>query len=213
MSLLRKVLRLLTYLSGLILLFILVSNIWVVSSTYSHVYNSIGKLPIGQVGLVLGTTSKLRSGEENPYFVERINTAAELYKEGKIEHLLLSGDNETIYYNEPAKMREALLEKGIPDADITLDYAGFRTLDSVVRCKEIFGQEKITIITQQFHSYRALFISNYYAIDAIAISAQNTSFPSSLQVTLREFIARPMAVIDLYILKTSPKFLGNKEYI
>jgi len=213
MSFPRKAIKFFIYLAGILLLFVIFSNIWVVASTYSKVYDSLENIPNGKVGLVLGTTSKLRTGQDNPYFEERINSATELFMGEKIEHLLLSGDNNTVYYNEPVKMREALLEKGIPETAITLDYAGFRTLDSVVRCKEIFGQERITIVTQRFHSYRALFISSYYGIDAVAIAAQNTSFPASMRVTIRELIARPMAVIDLYILKTSPKFLGQKEYI
>ena len=99
-------------------------------------------------------------GSPNPFFEKRIETAAELYRIGKIDHFILSGDNRSMYYNEPMAMLKALLKKGVPASAITLDYAGLRTLDSIVRCKQIFGQNKIIIITQPFHSYRALFISS-----------------------------------------------------
>lgn len=209
----KKIVRSIILIAGLAIIVVILSNIWIIMATRSQVYESVDSVPHKKIGLVLGTTSKLRTGENNPYFSERIITAAKLYDQGKIEHFILSGDNNTVYYNEPAKMREALMEKGIPGEAITMDFAGFRTLDSVVRCKEVFGQEEIIVITQQFHSYRALFIGDYYGLDAVAIAASNAPFPSSIRVTLREFIARPMAIIDLYILKTPPKFLGEKEFI
>jgi SanA protein len=108
-------------------------------------------------------------------------------------------------------MRKALMKLGVPSAAITLDYAGLRTLDSVVRCQQIFGQDKITIITQPFHSYRALFISLYYNIDAVAMVAGEPDFEYSVKVRLREYLARSKAVLDLYVFKTSPRFLGQKE--
>ena len=110
-------------------------------------------------------------------------------------------------------MRKALVKEGVPESAITLDYAGLRTLDSVVRSKMIFGQEKITIITQPFHSYRALFISRYYDIDAVAMVTEEPGLDQSVKVYLREYLARTKAVLDLYIFKTTPRFLGPKEQI
>ncbi len=118
-----------------------------------------------------------------------------------------------MYYNEPMAMLKALLKKGVPASAITLDYAGLRTLDSIVRCKQIFGQNKIIIITQPFHSYRALFISKYYNMDAIAMVAEEPDFEYSVKVRVREYLARSKAVLDLYVLKTNPRFLGKKEQI
>ena len=136
-----------------------------------------------------------------------------LYHKRKIRHIILSGDNRTKYYNEPLKMKTALLALDVPEKDITLDYAGLRTLDSVVRSKEIFGQDSVTINTQRFQTYRALFNSKFYVIHAVAIVAREISFPGSLPITFREIIARPLAVIDLYILKKTPHHLGKKEYL
>lgn len=195
-------------------LLVITSNLWIVQSTTSRVFRDAADLPNHRVALVLGTSNKTVSGDVNPYFAKRMETAAALYKEGKIDHLILSGDNwSSKYYNEPQQMRKALIKLGVPLTAITLDYAGLRTLDSVVRCKEIFGQNRITIITQPFHSYRALFISRYYGIDAVAMVAGEPDITYSFNVRLREYFARTKAVLDLYILKTSPRFLGEKEHI
>src|SRR5688572_30230915 len=188
-------------------------NLWIVRSTKSRVFSDLSKVPHHRIALVLGTSHKTSKGGPNPFFEKRIETAAELYKLGKIDHLILSGDNRSRYYNEPMAMLKALLKKGIPASAITLDYAGLRTLDSVVRCKVIFGQSKFIIITQPFHSYRALFISKFYNIDAIAVVAEEPDFEYSIKVRIREYLARTKAVLDLYVLKTSPRFLGRKEQI
>lgn len=195
------------------LLFILFSNVWIVTSTEGRIFHDTEQLPDHRVALVLGTSHKLVGGASNPFFTHRMDRAAELYELHKIDHFIVSGDNRTKYYNEPAEMLKALQARGVPLTSITLDYAGFRTLDSVVRSKEIFGQDKIMIITQPFHSYRALFISNYYGIDAVAMVANEPEIESALKVRFREYLARAKAVLDLYILKTAPHFLGEKEHI
>ena len=190
---------------------ILCANLWVVISTEDKVLTDINLLDGHRVALVLGTSKRLTSGASNPFFENRIKAAAQLFHEGKISHFIVSGDNRELNYNEPMQMRKALIELGVPDSVITLDYAGLRTLDSIVRSKEIFGQEKITIITQSFHSYRALFISNYYDIDAVALVAQDSTTETPMRVYVREFFARTKAVLDLYVLNTPPKHLGEKE--
>ena len=200
----------------LVLLFVLIfafTNLWIVRSTKSKIYSDVTKLPHHRIALVLGTSHRTSSGSPNPFFEKRIETAAELYRIGKIDHFILSGDNRSMYYNEPMAMLKALLKKGVPASAITLDYAGLRTLDSIVRCKQIFGQNKIIIITQPFHSYRALFISKYYNMDAIAMVAEEPDFEYSIKVRIREYLARSKAVLDLYVLKTNPRFMGKKEQI
>lgn len=199
---------------GLTLLFLIACNVWVISSTAEDVYSDEKLLPEHRIALVLGTSHKVVGGGPNPYFAKRMETAAELFHNGKIDHFILSGDNRTSrYYNEPMEMRKALLKKGVPATAITLDYAGLRTLDSIIRCKTIFGQTKITIITQPFHSYRALFISHYYDVDAVAMVAEEPDFESSVKVRVREYFARSKAVLDLYVFNTSPSFLGEKEQL
>jgi SanA protein len=193
------------------LLLICCANWWVIKSTEDKVLTDIHLLNGRSVALVLGTSNKLRNGSANPYFQNRIKAAAELYHEGKVSHFILSGDNRSKYYNEPNEMKKALVLLGVPDSVITLDYAGLRTLDSIVRSKEIFGQDKITIITQPFHSYRALFISHFYNIDAVALVTQDLTNEAPFKVYVREYFARTKAVLDLYILNTAPRHLGEKE--
>jgi SanA protein len=195
----------------LVVLLICCANWWVIQSTQNKVLTDINLLSGRSVALVLGTSNKLRNGSANPYFQNRIKAAAELYHEGKVIHFILSGDNRSKYYNEPIEMKKALVQLGVPDSAITLDYAGLRTLDSIVRSKEIFGQDKITIITQPFHSYRALFISNFYNIDAVALVTQEATNEAPLKIYLREYFARTKAVLDLYLLNTTPRHLGEKE--
>jgi SanA protein len=209
----RWVKRIFFTLISLFLLVLVVCNVWIVESTEAKVFSDLTKLPDHRVALVLGTSHRSVGGGPNPFFHNRIKTAAELYRMGKIDHFILSGDNSTRFYNEPAEMKKALIREGVPSSAITLDFAGLRTLDSVVRCKAIFGQNKITIITQSFHSYRALFISNYYEIDAVAMVAEEPDIDQTFKVRLREYFARTKAVLDLYVFNTAPRYLGEKEKI
>jgi SanA protein len=192
---------------------LLMGNCWVVESTKDNIFTDYDLVPSNPVGLVLGTSSRLSNGLPNPLFDSRMVAASDLYKLGKISHIIVSGDNRTKFYNEPMEMRKALVKLGVPDSVITLDYAGLRTLDSVIRSKEIFGQDHITIITQPFHSYRALFISEYFDIDAVAIISKDSHQEPSAKISVREYFARAKAILDLYVLKTAPKHMGEKEPI
>lgn len=209
MKLLKRIL-LAVLLGGLILL--LSFNVWVVGSTRHLVYTAPETLPEYRVGLVLGTSHRLSSGIPNSYFHQRIDAAAQLYQLGKIRHIIVSGDNRSRYYNEPLDMKKALMAKGIPATAITLDYAGLRTLDSIVRSKKIFGQHQLIIITQSFHAYRALFICRYEKIKAVAFAAGFESEDPWYSI-IREFFARAKAVLDLYVFNTQPRFLGEEQVL
>lgn len=161
------------------------------------------------MALVLGTSKYSRSGHTNLFFKYRMVAAGKLYASGKAKHFIASGDNSLSYYNEPQDMKKALLAEGIPKDRISLDYAGFRTFDSVVRCKKVFGQEKITIVTQNFHCYRALFIAKFYDMKAVGFASGGIPDGHSPWTLFREYLARCKAVIDLYILRKKPKFLGD----
>jgi len=170
---------------------VLLCNWWVVTSTRDQIFFDIGQLPSNDVALVLGTSKFVRSGKENLFFRYRMEATARLWKEGKIKYIILSGNNDSEYYNEPMDMQKALLKLGIPQDVMTLDYAGFRTFDSVVRCKEVFNQDKITIISQNFHNARALYIGNHEGIEAIAFAAQDVPDGYSFRTLIREYMARP----------------------
>jgi SanA protein len=208
----RKVLISIFVLIALTLLFLLFSNIWIVSYGKSRSVSLIEDLKPRDVALVLGTSSSRNGKEENLFFTYRMKAAADLYHSGKVKHFILSGDNSNKKYNEPQDMKNKLIALGVPQSAITLDFGGRRTLDSVVRCKKIFQQSKIIIVSQAFHNYRALFIAKYSGIDAIGFNAKYPS-ESSSKIILREILARPKAVLDLFIFKTKPKIMGEKENI
>ena len=192
------------------LLMISICNYWIIQSTSPQLYSDVTKIPHRKIGLVLGASQKTKRGKTNLYFTYRIQAAYQLFKAGKVNYLLLSGDNHIKEYDEPSDMRNVLLELGVPDSCIVLDYAGFRTLDSVVRCEEVFGEDSITIISQQFHNQRALFIANKKNFHAIGFNAQAVNKNYSLKTRLREYLAKVKCVLDIYILNTAPKFLGEK---
>lgn len=192
---------------GLILA-ILVCNWTVEGFSNEYTFQEVQKTPSNDVGLVLGTSKRLKSGSPNPYFYNRIDAAVQLYKAGKVKYILVSGDNGSRYYNEPLDMKKSLVEKGIPKEAIYMDFAGFRTLDSVIRCKEIFGQSSFTVISQGFHNKRAVFISRMMGIDAIGYDAQDVK-NESMKMSVREVFARVKTFLDIYILDTKPRFLGE----
>jgi len=181
-----------------VILLLFTSNMWVILTTRNKVFEDMDKLPNLKTALVLGTSKRVVGGDSNPYFQYRIEAVAELYKQGKVKKIILSGDNSSKYYNEPLDMQKALVKLGVPKSATTLDYAGLRTLDSVVRCKEVFGSSDVIIVTQKFHSYRALFISHYYKMNSYAYVADNPSIDRSFKVLFREILARPKAILDLY---------------
>lgn len=180
--------------------------------TASKVYTEVGIIPVNKVGLVLGTSPKLKNGNNNLYFDYRILAAVELYKAGKIKYILISGDNRREDYNEPEEMKKALMQKGIPEKSIYLDYAGFRTLDSVIRAKEVFGQNRLTIISQRFHNERAIYLAEKNGINAIGYNAKDVNAYSGLKTNIRELFARVKMFIDLATDK-QPHFLGEKIII
>ncbi len=192
-----------------VLLVVVGCNIWIHEQTKNRLYNDVEKIPAKKVAVVLGANKYIVGGQINLFFRFRMEAVAELYYAGKIQHILVSGDNATRAYNEPIEMRKYLIKLGIPARDISLDYAGFRTLDSIVRASKVFQQDDFIIVSQAFHNKRALFIADYYKINAIAFNAQDVAHTHSLKTRLREYFAKVKAVLDLYVLGTQPKFLGN----
>ncbi|MBC7409107.1 MAG: YdcF family protein [Arcicella sp.] len=180
---------------------ILLANIWIVFSTENKNFYRLKDMPSNDVGLVLGTSKAVHGGKENMFFKYRMEAAARLYKEGKVKFLILSGNHDSVFYNEPNDMKKALMSLGVPENVMTLDFAGFRTYDSIIRCKEVFNQHKFTIISQPTHNARALFLANQLGIDAVAFAAQDV--PSGYKTYLREYLARPKAILDVYLLDRS----------
>ena len=178
-------------------------------SAKGRLYSNVEEIPYRQVGLLLGTSPTMANGIRNRYYDNRINATADLYFAGKISYILISGDNHRHGYNEPEEMRQSLIALGIPDSAIFLDYAGFRTYDSMVRAQKVFGQRSLTVISQYWHNERAVFIAKRKGMDAIAFNAQDVSYRRSyLKNHLREVIAKVKAVWDVATDK-NPHYWGE----
>lgn len=168
---------------------------WVSFSARKHLYTDVGKVPKRQVGLVLGTNKYLRNKQINQFYQNRITAAAKLYHAGKIDYLVVSGDNRKNNYNEPKQMRADLIKAGVPSERIQPDYAGLRTLDSVLRMDKVFGHQNYTLISQKFHNERAVFLARAKGQTPIAFNAADPDI--MFRVLLREVLARVKAVWDL----------------
>ena len=184
-------------------------NNWVDRVGKPWVFSDVEQLPSNRVGLVLGTAPTLENGRRNLFFVYRMQAAAELFKAGKVEYLLVSGDNSRKDYDEPTAMRDALVALGVPKDRIYLDYAGFRTLDSVVRAEAVFKERKFTVVSQRFHNERAVFIARERGLEVVGYNARDVSTAVAPQVQFREYFARVQMVLDLFLLGTQPKFYGE----
>lgn len=197
---------------GLPLFSLVLSNYVINSFAEGKTYSTISKIPKNKVGLILGTSKKLKGGQQNPYYSNRILATVALFKAGKIEYVLVSGDNGSVYYNEPTTMKKDLISAGIPKERIFLDYAGFRTLDSVFRAKIVFGLQEVTIISQKFHNERAIYLAAKKGLNAIGYNAKDISLEAGLKIQFREYFARVKVFLDL-ALKTQPRFYGEKVLI
>ncbi len=179
---------------------------WISWKTAPYIYEEVASLPHRQVGVVLGTAKYYRTGVYNQYYLYRIQGALNAYNSGKLNYLLLSGDNAMSSYNEPMTMRRDLIKAGVDPQDIVLDYAGFRTLDSIVRTRKVFDTNDFIIITQRFHCERALFIALHMGIQAQCYAVPAPK--NMLSVRFREVGARLSALADLFVRKREPRFLG-----
>ena len=188
------------------------ANVSVIRASRLYVTDDINKLNSVKVGLVLGTSRNVKGGSRNTFFFNRIDAAVELFESGKIKYIIVSGDNGEKDYNEPQDMREELVKKGIPDSVIFLDYAGFRTLDSVIRAREIFGQKTFIIISQKFHNERAVYLARKNGIEAYGYNAKEVEPMQGVKTKVREFFARDKVFVDL-LFGVDPKFVGEKVKI
>ncbi|MFM2477450.1 vancomycin high temperature exclusion protein [Celerinatantimonas sp. MCCC 1A17872] len=169
-------------------------------STQPFVYKSVKDVPAKPTALVLGTT-KYVGKRLNPFYMNRVLKTVALYRQGKIRHILVSGDRASRYYNEPQTMYNDLVKRGVPSNIIEVDNAGFRTLDSIEHAKMVFGQSHLIIISQRFHLARALFIARYFHLDSVGLIAADAPFDYYWRTRMREVPARVWAVVELYILR------------
>lgn len=196
----------------LVLAFVVYANLAAKRAGEGRLYDDVSQIPATPVGLVFGTTDKI-GNRDNLYFNYRIDAAVALWEAGKVECLLVSGDNREQYYNEPDKMRAALIERGVPKEVIVRDFAGLRTLDSVVRAKEVFRAPAVTLVTQKFHNERAAYIAQNNGLEYVGLNARDVGANLGLKTKLREIAARVKMWLDVRILHTRPRHLGDWEYL
>ncbi|MFM7189164.1 MAG: vancomycin high temperature exclusion protein [Armatimonadota bacterium] len=186
-----------------------VSERIVTSAAAGRLYDATADVPARDVAVVLGTSPKVAGGRPNVLYEARIDAAAQLYTAGRVRCLLVSGDNGDLRYNEPTRMRADLIKRGIPAKDVVCDYAGFRTLDSIVRAQKVFGQDRYVIVSQPFHNERAVYLARQRGIDAVAFNAVEAPLGAGLWI--RERIARFTAILDVNVFNRQPRFLGKRE--
>lgn len=191
---------------------VLVINNIINKSTRSQLYFDVASIPKNKVGVLLGTAKYKDKAKHivNLYYQTRIDAAVALYMAGKVDYIIVSGDNSTQYYNEPLLMRDDLIAQGVPANRIYMDNAGFRTLDSILRCRDIFGQSKFTIISQAFHNQRAVYIANHKNVQTVAFCAKDGD--DYWEETVREKLARVKMMLDLASNKQA-RFYGDKVEI
>ena len=186
---------------------------WINFSTNSYVYSNYKELPYNRVGLIPGCNKYVANGVINEYYTQRIDAGVKLFNSGKIDYILVSGDNAHVSYDEPRQMKASLVEAGVPKDKIYSDYAGFRTLDTTVRAKEVFKLNKLTFISQSFQNQRGVFIGRHIGMDIVAFNADYSEKTLNLKTEIREIFAKIKMLIDIYIIYKEPKFLGDEIII
>ncbi len=186
---------------------------WVAKRAEGRCFDAVNAMPEAPVAVVLGTAAHVAGGWSNYFFKYRMEAAAALFKAGKVKALIVSGDNGTYSYDEPTDMKLALMKLGVPAEKIVCDYAGFRTLDSVVRAKEVFGQQRVIFVSQRFHNARAIYLARAFGMEAYGLDAKDVPVALSVKTFLREKLACVKAVLDVNVLGTKPKFLGEKVIV
>jgi SanA protein len=194
------------------LLFV-VANLWVLGQTHARIEQELPLCGAERVAIVFGTSHWTRSGVRNPYFDARMSASARLVRLGRVDHLLLSGDNRTRFYNEPITMWRDLRGRQVSDGDMTLDYAGFSTFDTLSRARDVFGVERALLITQAWHLPRALFIADALGLEATgcAVPPPSRQVSGEWRLQAREWLARVATLGDLYLWGREPYFLGPLE--
>ena len=194
-----------------VLVTILANYAYVDYQTKGRIYTSLSDLPHKRAALLLGTNKYIKRGHKNWFYLYRIRAAAALWKAGKVDAIVVSGDNGTRYYDETKAMYHDLIRAGVPARYVTRDYAGFRTLDSVVRAGVDFGLEDFIIVSQPFHLSRALYIAQAKGFKAIGYTAKDIKHTAAAtRMFVREVAARVKMMLDLYVLHTEPKYWGGE---
>lgn len=206
----RRFWRIFLVTSLLVFGFVFLTNWLVLNSSGGRIYEDVNQVPERPVAIVLGTSPRIH-GRLNLYFESRMRAATDLYRAGKVRKILVSGDNGSRGYDEPNAMRKALISRGVPAEDIVMDYAGFRTLDTMARARKVFGLQRVAVVTDDFHLPRALYLAQAYDLDAVGYPTASLPMEVSPRTHIREIGARTLVWMDVHLLNRQPKYLGHRE--
>lgn len=170
---------------------------------------AVAEAPPRQVALVFGA-GVFPDGALSPPLADRVSVAVELYRQGKVRKLLMSGDNSRRTYDESTAMKQYAVSLGVPPADVVLDYAGFHTYDSCYRAQAVFDIHGAVLVTQRFHLARALFTCTGLGVDAVGVAADQQRYQRALWYRVREELARARAYLQVRLTHPKPRFLGPK---
>ncbi|HAA45636.1 MAG: SanA protein [Halomonas sp. 54_146] len=210
---LKRLLMSLGALSLLATLLFIAGNFWVLATTAAYIEQQPQQCRPAKVGIVFGTSHWTRSGVRNPHFHARMYTATQLINQAQVDHLLLSGDNRTQAYNEPRAMWRELYRRGVAAEQLTMDFAGFSTYDTLARARDVFQLDRALLITQSWHLPRAVYIGRALGMDVTGCVADDQTIDVDWRLKLREWAARVATLGDLYIWGREPYFLGAPEPI
>ncbi len=170
---------------------------WIDQAASPYATDRIDAVPPADVALVLGTSPHVAGQRRNLYFEYRLDAAAQLQKAGKVKYLLVSGDNRERDYDEPTAMRDGLIARGVPADAIYRDFAGIRTLDSVLRARDVFAQSRYVVVSQGFHNHRAIWLARQNGIEAYGFDARDVPFEDAPQVRFRQYLSAARAIYDV----------------
>lgn len=188
---------------------VIISNFIVNNNAKNKVFSSTINIPKNKVGLLLGTSKILEGGVKSSFFTYRVEATIELYNAKKIDFIVISSSYETQHNDNPQDFKNELLKNGVPENKIYLDYGGHRTLNSVFRIKEVFGQSSVTMISQEFHNERAIYLAEHFGITAIGFNAKDVTNRLGLKTQIREYFARVKLFVDL-VFDLKPNFVNEK---
>lgn len=183
---------------------------WIGAQTSDACFDELDRVPAAPVALVLGCSPRLPDGRANLYFLRRIDAAVELYRAGRVQALIVSGEGRRADDDEPTAMKAALVAAGVPEERVYCDFAGFRTLDSVARADLVFGQRRIVVVSQRFHAERAVYLARERGMEAFGYCARAVGGFAGMRIRAREVVARAAALVDAHVLDTKPRFSGPR---
>ena len=181
---------------------------WVFLSGKSGIYEDVAQVPAMPVAVVFGA-GLLPDGSPSLMLADRVDAAVELYRVGKVERLLMTGDNSSVGYNEVAAMKQRAIAQGVPPDRVNLDYAGFRTYDSCYRAKAVFGVDRAILVTQRYHLLRALYLARSFGIEAVGLAAGSDHYPRQEYYDLRELAALAVSWYEVHVTHPRPRYVGD----